>query len=194
MTSEDYSRAITEVMPMGGLMNVDRTGDPGVRRLVAVGDALCHTDPAYAYGLSFSLVHARALADAAAGGSDDIGERHRAAVGDEARERHGLACETDDARSRHWRGERLDLGHRDGCYPLFSFLAAIATAPHDDLILRRTIGRIGLLDRTAAFDDDRELHDRIESTFARLTADGPPPRPGPPREDLLNLMSSAAVP
>src|SRR3954451_21342378 len=112
MTSADYGRPITGVMPMGGLMNVDRTGDPGVRSLVAIGDALCHTDPAYAYGVSFSLAHAQALAEASSGGVDDIGARHRAAVGDEARERHQLACETDAARSRHWSGEQLDLGHR----------------------------------------------------------------------------------
>jgi hypothetical protein len=194
MTSEDYGRPITDVLPMGGLMNVDRTGDPGVRGLVAVGDAFCHTDPAYAYGLSFSLAHAQALARASTEGAEDIGDRHTAAVGDEARERHGLACTTDDARSRHWSGEKLDIGRRDGCYPLFSFLAAIATAPHDDLILRRTIRRIGLLDRTEVFDGDSELHDRIESTFAQLMAGGPPPCPGPPRDELLGLMRGAAVP
>ena len=46
-------------------MNVDRTGDPrgGV---IAAGDALCHTDPAFAYGFSFSLAHAQALASATA--------------------------------------------------------------------------------------------------------------------------------
>ncbi len=58
MTSPDRARPITDVMPMGGLMNVDRTGDPGVRGIVAVGDAFCHTDPAFAYGLSFALAHA----------------------------------------------------------------------------------------------------------------------------------------
>jgi hypothetical protein len=51
MTSPDYARPITDVMPMGGLMNVDRTGDPGVPGIVAAGDAFCHTDPAFAYGL-----------------------------------------------------------------------------------------------------------------------------------------------
>jgi flavin-dependent dehydrogenase len=54
------------VMPMGGLMNVDRTGDPLVPGIVAVGDAFCHTDPAFAWGLSFSLAHAHALARATA--------------------------------------------------------------------------------------------------------------------------------
>src|SRR5919197_5315331 len=37
MTSEDYARPITDVMPMGGLMNVDRTDDPAVSGIVAVG-------------------------------------------------------------------------------------------------------------------------------------------------------------
>ena len=59
MTSGEYGRPITGVMPMGGLMNTDRTGDPGVGRIVAVGDGFCHTDPAFAYGLSFSLAHGR---------------------------------------------------------------------------------------------------------------------------------------
>ena len=66
MTAADHAQPITGVMPMGGLMNVDRTGDPGVGGLAAVGDALCHTDPAFAYGLSFCLAHAQALGRAAA--------------------------------------------------------------------------------------------------------------------------------
>jgi 2-polyprenyl-6-methoxyphenol hydroxylase-like FAD-dependent oxidoreductase len=61
MTSPDYARPITDVMPMGGLMNVDRTGDPGVSGVIAAGDAFCHTDPSFAYGLSFALAHAAAL-------------------------------------------------------------------------------------------------------------------------------------
>jgi hypothetical protein len=45
MTSAEYGTPITDVKPMGGLMNVDRTGNPGVAGIVAVGDAFCHTDP-----------------------------------------------------------------------------------------------------------------------------------------------------
>jgi 2-polyprenyl-6-methoxyphenol hydroxylase-like FAD-dependent oxidoreductase len=193
LTSPDHGRAITEVMPMGGLMNVDRTRDPGVAGLIAAGDALCHTDPAFAYGLSFALAHAQALAGATAHAPDvdAVTSSYRAAVVPEADERYRLACETDDARTRRWRGEVLDLASRDGCYPLFSFATAIAAAPHDDLVLRRTIGRIGLLDRTAVFDDDSELHARIETIFAELTT-SPPPSPGPPREALLSLAAQAA--
>ncbi len=190
MTSDDYAHPITDVMPMGGLMNVDRTGDPGVARLVAVGDAFCHTDPAFAYGLSFALAHAQALAGATAAAPDVdvVVELYRADAGEEARERHALACSTDAARSLHWGGEPQDPRRRDGCYPMFAFVGALAAAPHDDTVLRRTIGRIGLLDRTAVFDDDAALHDRIETILSELA---PPSPPGPPRDELLARLAAA---
>jgi 2-polyprenyl-6-methoxyphenol hydroxylase-like FAD-dependent oxidoreductase len=190
MTAREYARPITPVMPMGGLQNIDRTGDPGVRRLVAVGDSVCHTDPAFSYGLAFSLAHARALAGAAEQGCDGFPERYRAAVSDEARERFDLACAIDDARARRWAGEPLDGGRRDGCYPLFAFAGAIAAAPHDDLVLRRTIRRIGLLDRTAVFDSDSEAQDRVETIVGELMQTSPAP-PGPPREELLECIASS---
>jgi 2-polyprenyl-6-methoxyphenol hydroxylase-like FAD-dependent oxidoreductase len=191
LTSADYARPITDVMPMGGLMNVDRTGDPGASGIIAVGDAFCHTDPAFAYGLSFALAHAQGLAHATAEAPevDAIAERYRADAGPEARERHALSCATDAARSLRWRGEPLEIGRRDGCYPLFSFVGALAAAPHDDAVLRRTIRRIGLLDRTAVFDEDDALHDRIETILERLTA-RPPSPPGPPRKELLARLAA----
>jgi 2-polyprenyl-6-methoxyphenol hydroxylase-like FAD-dependent oxidoreductase len=189
MSSPDYGRPITDVMPMGGLMNVQRTGDPLASGVIAVGDAFCHTDPAFAYGLSFALMHARALAHATAAGVDvdAIAQRYRAQAGPEARERHALACAIDADRGRRWSGQPLDIRHRDGSYPLFSFVGALAAAPHDDTILRRTIRRIGLLDRSAVFDDDPALHHRIEAIL-----DGPPPpSPGPSRDEMLALLKEA---
>lgn len=193
MTAPEHAHPVTGVMPMGGLMNVDRTGDPGVAGLVAVGDALCHTDPAFAYGLSFSLLHAAALARAAGGEVAGIGDRYRAAVAPEARERHRLACATDEARERRWAGEPLDIGRPEGCYPLFAFAAALAAAPYDDLVLRRTVRRIGLLDRTRVFDEDAELHGRIEAIYAHLASAAPPP-PGPPRDEMLARIGAVPAP
>jgi len=191
MTSADYARPITDVMPMGGLMNVDRTGDPLVSGIVAIGDGFCHTDPAFAYGLSLALAQAQSLASATAQAPDvdAIAERYRADAGPEARERHALACATDAARSLRWKGEPLEIGRRDTCYPLFSFIGALAAAPHDDEVLRRTIRRIGLLDRTAVFDDDDALQDRIETILSGLAA-RPPSPPGPPREELLVRLAA----
>lgn len=193
LTSPDHGRPVTGVMPMGGLMNVNRTGATGVAGLIPVGDALCHTDPAFAWGLSFSLMHAQALAQASAAAAPDaegIGERYIALVAAEARERYELACATDDARARRWAGEPLDVGRRDGCYPLFSFATALAAAPDDDHVLRRTVRRIGLLDRTSVFDEDRELHDRIEAIAARRAA-APAQSIGPLRGELLERIASA---
>lgn len=87
----------------------------------------------------------------------------------------------DADRARRWAGEQLDIGRRDGSYALFALAAALATAPYDDRILRRTVRRIGLLDRTDTFDRDAELHERIETIFAGLS----PRSSGPPREELL---------
>jgi 2-polyprenyl-6-methoxyphenol hydroxylase-like FAD-dependent oxidoreductase len=186
MTSPAYGRPITGVMPMGGLTNIDRTGSPGMSGVIAVGDAFCHTDPAFAYGLSLALAQARALGEAATEAPDPeaVAERYRADAGPETRERHALACAMDAARSRRWSGEPLDITRRDSCYPLFSFAGALAAAPHDDLVLRRTIRRIGLLDRTAVFDGDEDLHERIESILRRL----PTPAPGPSRNELLDRL------
>jgi hypothetical protein len=138
--------------------------------------------PRLRLGFVVSLAHAKALAEAAEESPDAIIERYRAAAGPEARERHALLCATDDARSRHWGGEPSRSGRRDGCYPLVSFVGALAAAPHDDAVLRRTIRRIGMLDRTAVFDEDEELQSRIETILEGL---GRPPPPGPPRDELL---------
>jgi 2-polyprenyl-6-methoxyphenol hydroxylase-like FAD-dependent oxidoreductase len=191
MTSPGYARPITGVMPMGGLMNIDRTGDPDVSGIVAVGDAFCHTDPALAYGLSFALAQAHALgrATAEAPDVDAITNRYRTETAPEARERHALACAIDAARARRWSGEPLDVSKRDGCYAMFSFLGALAAAPHDDTVLRRTIRRVGLLDRTAVFDRDEAVQDRIEAILQQLAA-RPQSPPGPPRAELLAQLAT----
>ncbi len=194
MTGRDYGRPITDVMPMGGLMNVDRTGEPPIAGVVPVGDALCHTDPAFAYGLSFALSHAAALSRAAseAPDVDALVDRYRADVTPEAQERHELACDLDAARGRRWSGEQLEIGRRDGCYALFSFASALAAAPHDDHVLRRTVGRVGMLERTSVFDDDVAVQESIERIVGRLMAAGPPPS-GPPRNELLARATVAAA-
>jgi hypothetical protein len=134
--------------------------------------------------VSFALAHAQALAHATAEAPDvdALTEHYRADAGPEARKRHTLACATDEARSLRWRGEPLEIGRCDSCLPALLSLGALPAAPHDDLVLRRTIRRIGLLDRTSLFDEDQELQDRIEAILGRLAARLPSPR-GPPRQE-----------
>ncbi|HEY3586224.1 MAG TPA: FAD-dependent oxidoreductase [Myxococcaceae bacterium] len=192
------SEPITGVLPMGSLQNSVRRyrsgGRPGVPGLIPVGDALCHTNPMFALGLSQSLIHAFALATALADASrlEDVPEAYHSAVEPEAIERFALASECDRARGRWWRGEPVDFVHRSGALQLFLLAAGGATALGDPDIFRAHIRRLGFLDRTAVLDDDVALQQRMENRFAELRASRPPP-PGPlTREEFLARLPPAS--
>jgi 2-polyprenyl-6-methoxyphenol hydroxylase-like FAD-dependent oxidoreductase len=192
------SEPITDVLAMGSLQNSLRRyrsgGGPGVPGFVPVGDALCHTNPMFALGLSQSLIHAFALATALADASrlENVSEAYHRAVEPEAVERFALATECDQGRGRWWRGEPVDFVHRSGARQLFLLSAGGATALGDPDIFRAHVRRLGFLDRTAVLDDDQALQQRMESRFAELLAARPPP-PGPPtREELLARLPPAA--
>jgi hypothetical protein len=65
----DQSEPITPVLPMGSLQNLHRSlvidGHPVAVGIQPVGDALCHTNPTFAYGASLSIHHGFTLADIA---------------------------------------------------------------------------------------------------------------------------------
>jgi hypothetical protein len=58
--------------------------------------------------------------------------------------------------------------------------------------LRRTIRRIGLLDRTAVFDDDEALHAQIGTVLAHVMT-RPPSPPGPARDEMLARVTAATA-
>jgi 2-polyprenyl-6-methoxyphenol hydroxylase-like FAD-dependent oxidoreductase len=183
---------------MGSVQNTLRVGvhdgQPVALGLFPVGDACCHTNPTFALGLSMSLLHPAELVRVLAEHPDDPCDQalaYWAAILPEARERYELALSTDAARQRVWRGERLDPSKRTGCFPLFMQVATGVAAMRDAEIFRRTVRRTGFLDRTAAFDDDVALQERVERLFADARAAGPPPPPGPPRAELLDLLAKS---
>ncbi len=196
-TNADTATPITGVLPMGSLQNTLRT-PLGVRPptigLISIGDALCHTDPVFALGLSFALVEAGALATALdAHGSDleSTAMAFDAAVRTEMDERFRLATAVDDLRLRAWSGESIDLGHRDGgAYPLFVMAAGGAAALVDGDVFRSVVRRAYFLDPLSVLDDDVAMQVRIERLFGELRA-MPRPRPGPTRDDLLEAMRAA---
>ena len=137
-----------------------------------------------------SLLHPLAVARALAERSDDPVAQALAywdAVLPEARERYEFIRSADEARTRAWRGERLDVSRRTRCFPLFMLVAAGATVLSDPEIFRRTVRRAAFLDRMAVFDDDRALQERVERLFAAMLESGLP-RAGPPRDALLALL------
>ena len=122
------STPITDVLPMGSLRNTIRTeadgrsiggadGSPAADGVVGVTDAVCHTDPALALGLTFGMLHHHALAaavDAAAPDVTEIAAAFEGATRADMEERFRLASEIDDARSRRWARQPVDIAHRDG--------------------------------------------------------------------------------
>jgi 2-polyprenyl-6-methoxyphenol hydroxylase-like FAD-dependent oxidoreductase len=196
-TNADTSAPITEVLPMGSLQNTLRTfvdDRPPTIGLISVGDALFHTDPVFALGLSVALVHARALA---AVFGDDGSDLEAAALAFDASvrgpmvERFRNATAVDALRLRAWSGEAVDIAHRDGdSYPLFAFAAGGAAALADGEIFRTVVRRNYFLDALSVLDDDVAMQERIERVFGELRAT-PRPRPGPPRDELLAAMRVA---
>jgi 2-polyprenyl-6-methoxyphenol hydroxylase-like FAD-dependent oxidoreductase len=189
---------ITGVLPMGSLQNTFRhyvtDGRPLARRFVPVGDALVHTNPMFALGLSQSIIHAYALAAALREHADLDGAvaAYHGAVEPEAAERFALVSACDEARWRLWRGEAVDFAHRTGAYQLFALAAGSAAAFVDPEVFRVVVRRIGFLDRTAVLDGDVVLQERIEAIFGALRAQ-PRPAPGPARDELLGIISRAGA-
>jgi 2-polyprenyl-6-methoxyphenol hydroxylase-like FAD-dependent oxidoreductase len=196
-TNPDTSVPFTAVLPMGSLQNTLRTfvdGRPPAIGLVSIGDALCHTDPVFALGLSFAIIQATELAAALRQHGPDVEAAvlsFDAALRPSLAERFRLATAVDGLRQRMWSGEPIDFARHDGdAYPLFPIAAGGAAALVDDEVFRAVVRRNYFLDRLSVLDDDIEMQQRIERLFAELRA-VPRPRPGPSRDDLIAAMQAA---
>jgi 2-polyprenyl-6-methoxyphenol hydroxylase-like FAD-dependent oxidoreductase len=179
----DAGVALTDVLPMGQLRNALREtvvdDAPIVTGVVPVGDARCHTNPTFAFGMSFSLMHAQALAHAAdlATADADLVMRVEQAVGTDAAERFAGVSAEDADRIRIWSGEGVDPTDRTQTMPLFLRSVVYRVATQDPEILRAVCRRINLLDPIGALAHNTELLDRAEKLFAQLPPAAPPPAP-----------------
>ncbi len=182
----DRSIAISPVLAMGGLQNVLHSvvdqSESVVSGLLPLGDALCHTNAAYGWGMALGLGHAFSLVDALDLHSDPralaIDYVARVAAENEARWR--VASEQDRQRVHTWRGEALD--HDD--VPRAKILREVAAAMMLDPRVFRAVGRFStLLDPAATLLEDAEL-----LRLARLAVAGRPavtPPAAPSRAELL---------
>jgi flavin-dependent dehydrogenase len=186
----DTAAPITDVLPMGQLRNtlrhpVDATGGPVVTGLIPIGDARCHTNPTFAFGLSLGLRHAVSLGPALANAADDAAviSAFEAAVGDDARTRFAAVSAEDRDRVRLWSGKPIDVSDRSDSMPLFIRTVVTRAALRDATVLRALCRRVNVLDPIDALAADDALLDRAE----RLAADVPMPVP-PPRDGILAAL------
>jgi hypothetical protein len=183
---------VPPVLPMGTLRNTLRRivddDAPVVTGLVPIGDALCHTNPTFAFGASLSLSHAVHLADIAERAAD-----HRElvctfddAVGADAAERFGAVSAEDADRLRLWSGQPIDVTRRDETMPMFLRFVAYRVAMNDPELLRAVVRHIDALDPVDALADNDALLDRADVLFR----DAVQPQPGiPQRARLLEALS-----
>jgi hypothetical protein len=192
-----FAKPIGPIMPGGGLLNTlryyVRKECPIALGFFPLGDSLCHTNPAYALGLTFSLIHAFELRGtlSAVSAKDPRSQMldYFARVMPEVSERYALSCALDAVRIRGWQGERLDFTHRNGCYPQFMFVGTAAVALQDGEVCRKTLRRMGMLDRLSVFDDNIALQQRVEELLARAS----PRAPWPPRAELVRVATRSMV-
>ena len=197
LIADGVSEPITDVLPMGQLRNTLRSfvadGRPVARGVIAIGDALCHTNPRYAWGLSLSLVHAFAvtrLLDAHPHDFEAFTSAFYEEVSDEVEEAFRVASETDEARKRYWGGEAIDYRTPAGNLPLFLLLAFPIAGLLDREIFRAALKRLMFLEMPYVVESDDALLGRGADLLGGFFEKNPPPR-NPTRAELLELIRAA---
>lgn len=192
----ENSDPITEVLPMGGLRNVSRElmvdDAPVALGVVAIGDALAHTNPAYAWGLSLGLEQAFGLAALVDEWGADVDALVRAfdrTYGEHARACYRVSRDTDLARVRVWRGEAKTPTTPDGPeLALFLVSVCFVAALTDRDLFRAAFRRAQLLDPLDKLPGDRDLLERAAAIFAERIQTNGPPRLGPTNDEMLALL------
>jgi 2-polyprenyl-6-methoxyphenol hydroxylase-like FAD-dependent oxidoreductase len=190
----DQSEPITPVLPMGSLQNLHRSlvvdGEPVAVGIQPIGDALCHTNPTFAYGASLSINHGFTFARLA-GRTEDartIALAFDDAVGADAAARFDAVSAEDRDRLRLWQGEPIDVRKPSESMALFLRMTAYPAAAHDPDLFRAVARRVNLLDRPDALEQDEALIARAQ----QIARDGgSPPASGPTRERLLETIQQA---
>jgi hypothetical protein len=188
----DIAEPITDVLPMGSLQNLQRTlvvdGEPVAVGLQPIGDALCHTNPTFAYGASVALDHGFALAAAADGDPRATALAFDDAVGRDDAARFESVSAEDHDRARMWKGEAVDFRDPGSSMALFLRMVAYAMAYEDADLFRAVARRLNGLERTDALERNSELVERARELVDRAEPRGPQ---GPTRDALLAAVAAA---
>jgi 2-polyprenyl-6-methoxyphenol hydroxylase-like FAD-dependent oxidoreductase len=187
----DAARPLTPVLPFGQVTNTVRDflagGSPVAAGLQPIGDALCHTNPSFAFGASMALHQAFTLVDLLGVVADhqDLARRFEAAVGADLRDRYRAVAEEDRDRARWWGGEPIDVTDPAASMALFLRSVVYWVAPADPRLLRAVARRVDLLDPPDRLEGDGDLH-----ALALDLSRGAPRPAGPSRSQLLAALAA----
>ena len=197
----DDSRSvpITDVLVMAGHHNVLReplvAGRPTVLGYLPVGDALCITDPIYAWGASLAVTQAFAAAASLARHDDpaDAVCDYADVVMPEARIAYDLSASLDRIRDAQLRGGEPDSVTPEDIEREAIMREGIRPGMLGDTVLFRAYLRwLNMLDPVGAIYTDADVVRHAQPHREAYRAN-PPTAAAPPREELLRLMQPARV-
>jgi len=196
LISDEVSEPITPVLPMGQLRNTLKRfsweGDPIASGVIALGDARCHTNPRYAWGLSLALYQGFLVEGLLHQHGEDLDALALAfedAVAPWTTSAFKVASATDNERKRYWRGE-LDPSSPQDALQLFLLLFFPAAGVRDAEIFRKAVRRQMLLDDPSQLETERDLLDRATTILREIFGPSGPPAQGPEREELLRVLKA----
>jgi flavin-dependent dehydrogenase len=194
---------MTEVKTMSGIDDRWRDlvvdGAPIVTGLVAVGDSVVATNPAFGRGSSLAWISGRALADAvAAHGGDlvDIATAHHAEMTSLVRAWYDQQVSMDSTRLAGMR--RILAGEPpaepDANDPMATIPIGLALASSRDPEVFRAMGKIAhVLDDPMAILSDPHVFGKAIEAYEQYDGVGLG-EPGPTRDELLAAMATAGSP
>ena len=193
----DVAESITGVVAFGSLQNVLHppllAGRPPVLGLHFIGDSYCHTNPLFAWGLCLALDYGFALGRIIDEQPADLGG-HALALAEtsqvETDQCYRAVAEEDRDRTLTWDGAQPSGPWLGRTFAGFVRQCALPAAMLDTTVARAVLRRTQLLD----LPDDLIKQDAILDRVAALQPKMPQPPSGslPSRDELLELMNSAA--
>jgi 2-polyprenyl-6-methoxyphenol hydroxylase-like FAD-dependent oxidoreductase len=193
----DVLDPITEVAVMGGLHNTLRQlvadGRPVATGLLAIGDAVCTTNPTFGRGLSVVLRTVVDLADTLAAYPDDSYAQALAmdqAVTEHVAPWYADQAETDAARLAMLR--HAVFGEPPSPPPAtaagrITFAQLRAAGQVDPVAFRAVVRTMGMVGRPSDIYEDPNLVGRVKAVLA---AGNPPTMPQPTRDELEAALST----
>jgi 2-polyprenyl-6-methoxyphenol hydroxylase-like FAD-dependent oxidoreductase len=180
-TDPARSRPIDRVRAGAGIFNSYRRQSATVRNILAIGDAVCTTNPMGARGVALGMTSAAALTDIVANAAPDAwaSELDDWALANQ-KVWHDDHVITDDALLAAWRGEEIDPGG-----PISWMLVAAAGREHHPEWMASLGPFFGMQATPVSLDPLRaEVRAMLRGGWR------PEPSPGPTRDQLIAAVSA----
>jgi 2-polyprenyl-6-methoxyphenol hydroxylase-like FAD-dependent oxidoreductase len=194
--ADDTAQPITGILPMGSLNNVYRSplleARPPALGLHFVGDAYCHTNPLFAWGLCLGVDHGFELGRIIDEHPEDLESQalaFAALTEAEAEQCYEAMAEEDRDRTLTWNGQQPTGPWLGRSFAGFVRQCVLPTVMIDPEVARATLRRVNLLDPPTELASQGDIIRRV--TDLQDAIPRPPPGASPNREEILELIQAS---